>query len=118
MIFSCWLLSVRERRFMKYQKKTVVIEAFRYDGDLKGADGKYYIPGWAVEAYENGIMYYGASNPDAPPCELFINTLDGTHQVCVGDYVIWGIHGELYPCKADIFEESYEAYIAPSPLLD
>ena len=26
----------------------------------------------------------------------------------VGDYIIKGVHGELYPCKPDIFEETYE----------
>lgn len=93
---------------MKYQKKPVVIEAFQYDGDLKGTDGKYYVPGWAVEAYEGGIMHYGASKLDEPLCELFIDTLEGTHHVSVGDYVIQGIQGELYPCKPDIFEKTYE----------
>lgn len=103
---------------MKYQKKPVVIEAFKYDGDLKGADGKYYVPNWAVEAYEKGIMRYGALKPDESPCELFIDTLEGTHHVSVGDYVIQGIQGELYPCKPDIFEASYDTYHSLSPLLD
>jgi hypothetical protein len=107
-----------KEEIMKYQKKPVVIEAFKYDGDLKGADGKYYVPNWAVEAYEKGIMHYGALKLDEPPCELYIDTLEGTHHVSVGDYVIQGIQGELYPCKPDIFEESYEAYYALSPLLD
>ena len=31
---------------MKYKKKPVVVEAFQYDGDLNGADGKYYVPDW------------------------------------------------------------------------
>lgn len=93
---------------MKYQKKPVVIEAFQYDGDLKGSDGVYYVPEWAVDAYEKGIIHYGALKLDEPPCELFIDTLEGTHHVSVGDYVIKGIKDELYPCKPDIFEESYE----------
>ena len=42
---------------MKYRKKPVVIEAFQYDGDLKGSDGKYYVPAWAVEAFESGVMH-------------------------------------------------------------
>lgn len=86
---------------MKYKKKPVVVEAFQYDGDLKGADGKYYVPDWAIEAYEKSIMYYDQS-------ELFIKTLEGTHHVSVGDYIICGVKGELYPCKPDIFEETYE----------
>lgn len=27
-----------------------------------------------------------------------------------GDYIIKGVKGEIYPCKADIFEETYEFY--------
>lgn len=38
----------------------------------------------------------------------FIKTLEGVHHVSVGDYVIKGVRGELYPCKPDIFEETYE----------
>ena len=86
---------------MKYKKKPVVVEAFQYDGDLKGADGKYYVPDWAVEAYEKSVMYYDLS-------ELFINTLEGTHHVSVGDYIIQGVKGELYPCKPDIFVKTYD----------
>lgn len=94
---------------MKYRKKPVVIEAFKYDGDLKGADGKYYVPDWAVNAFENGIMHYDSEDGEKPPIELYIDTLEGTHHVSVGDYVIRGVKGELYPCKPDIFEKTYEA---------
>ena len=40
--------------------------------------------------------------------ELFIETLEGIHHVSVWDYVIKGVNGELYPCKPDIFEKTYE----------
>lgn len=93
---------------MKYKKKPVVVEAFQYDGDLKGADGKYYVPDWAAEAYEKGIMYYDLT-------ELFINTLEGTHHVSVGDYIIQGVKGELYPCKQDIFVKTYDVLIGDKP---
>ena len=91
----------------KYRKKPVVIEAFQYDGDLKNKDGFYYVPQWAVDAFESDVMYYD-SLENEPPNELFIKTLEGIHQVSVGDYVIQGIQGELYPCKPDIFEKTYE----------
>ena len=95
---------------MKYRKKPVVIEAFKYDGDLKGADGKYYVPDWAVNAFEDGIMYYSTIQFDSVDGdELYIDTLEGPHYVSVGDYVISGVKGELYPCKPDIFEQTYEA---------
>lgn len=37
---------------MKYKKKPVAIEAFQFDGHLKGSGGKYYVPQWAVKAFE------------------------------------------------------------------
>jgi len=92
----------------KYIKKPVEIEAFQYDGDLKGSNGEYYVPEWAVKAFKDGIMYYDSLDCNTPPCELFIRTLEGNHHVSVGDYVIKGVKGELYPCKPDIFEETYE----------
>lgn len=90
----------------KYKKKPVVIEAFQYEGDLKGSDGNYYVPDWAVKAFEANVMFYDVLYEDFP--ELFIRTLEGIHRVSVGDYVIQGINGELYPCKPDIFEKTYE----------
>lgn len=96
---------------MKYKKKPVVVEAFQYDGDLKGADGKYYVPDWAAEAYEKGIIYYDLT-------ELFINTLEGTHHVSVGDYIIQGVKGELYPCKPDIFVKTYDVSTGDKPETD
>ena len=40
--------------------------------------------------------------------EMFIDTLEGVMKASVGDYIITGVHGEQYPCKPDIFEETYE----------
>ncbi|GAF90712.1 unnamed protein product, partial [marine sediment metagenome] len=39
---------------------------------------------------------------------LFIPTLEGTHIARVGDYIIKGIANEFYPCKPDIFWQTYE----------
>ena len=93
---------------MKYKKKPVAIEAFQFDGDLKGSDGKYYVPEWAVKAFKEGILYFDALTPDTPPIELFIKTLEGTMHAPVGSYVIQGVRGEIYCCKEDIFLETYE----------
>ena len=38
----------------------------------------------------------------------WIDTLEGGHIVCPGDWIITGIKGELYPCKPDIFEATYD----------
>lgn len=101
---------------MKYRKRPVVIEAFQYDGDMINSSGKPYVPEWAISAVNNNTMYYDGSElfihtleGDHHVTELFIYTLEGDHHVTVGDYVIQGINGELYPCKPDIFEKTYEA---------
>lgn len=87
---------------MKYRKKPVAIEAFKYDGDLKGTDGKYYVPDWAVKAFENGIIHLSEND------EFEIRTLEGNMKASIGDYIIRGVYGEIYPCKSDIFESTYE----------
>lgn len=38
----------------------------------------------------------------------WIDTMEGGHIVCPGDWVITGVQGERYPCKPEIFEETYE----------
>jgi hypothetical protein len=39
----------------------------------------------------------------------WIDTFEGGHIVCPGDFIITGVKGEHYPCKPDIFEMTYEA---------
>lgn len=91
---------------MKFRKKPVVIEAFNYDGDLISSDGSFYVPLWAEEAYRKGEFVYRECGES--PAELFIQTLEGEMHVAVGDWIIKGIKGEIYPCKPDIFEATYE----------
>lgn len=38
---------------------------------------------------------------------LFIITLEGNMEASIGDYILKGVHGEFYPCKPDIFKETY-----------
>jgi hypothetical protein len=38
----------------------------------------------------------------------WIDTLEGGHIVCPGDFIITGVKGEHYPCKPDIFEATYD----------
>lgn len=40
--------------------------------------------------------------------EVIIHTLEGDMKAFPGDYIITGIHGEQYPCKPDIFKETYK----------
>lgn len=83
-----------------YRKRPVVIEAFRWTGGHdQGGE-----PQWIVDAIKNGSVYYqGGDNP-----YLTIETLEGKMKANVGDWIIQGVNGELYPCRDDIFEKTYE----------
>lgn len=77
----------------KYRKKPVEIEAFQL-----GVDAPHH---WWKEAVDSGRVIVDGKI-------AFIETLEGTHRANAGDYVIRGIAGELYPCRSDIFEATYE----------
>lgn len=87
----------------KYRKKPVVIEAFKFYADP--------MPDWfmdKVSSNEVTLMNcdYNKYHIEEAYCE--IKTLEGTMRGNGGDFIIKGIHGELYPCKSDIFEATYE----------
>lgn len=84
---------------MKYRKKPVVIEAFRFSIDS--------IPDWFMdEVTKNNIILYGEKYKPLKYCE--IKTLEGIMRGDAGDYIIRGVNGEIYPCKPDIFNKTYE----------
>ena len=86
---------------MRCRKKPVVVEAVRYSGGSFLEDVQ-----WLAEAIENGIVY---RKPDGAGVErTWVKTLEGDHLVEDGAYVIRGVKGELYPCRGDIFEMTYE----------
>lgn len=86
---------------MRYRKKPVVIEAIQYTGNNIVEIIKF------MQERANGdksrYLRYNAKKR-----EYFIPTLEGEHKLTEGDYVICGIKGEFYPCKPDIFEQTYE----------
>lgn len=94
---------------MRYRKKPIEVEAFKYYGRQKidPTTLEAYLfnesPRWLSEAWDNGIIF------DDDEKNLYIKTLEGNMKVNIGDYVICGIQGEIYPCKPDIFEQTYEA---------
>ena len=115
---------------MKYRKKPVVIEATQWlkNGDhpddncdmFDYPDGKgnvFQRPG------EGKVVRY-FRRPDKPGADLcdhcmktmhvhgWIDTKEGGHIVCPGDWVITGVQGEMYPCKPDIFEATYDPVAA------
>jgi hypothetical protein len=83
----------------KYRKKPVEIEAEQYTPGLEdGFDD-------AVPSY---VDYCKLENGPSGPYP-YIETLEGKHYIGKGDFIITGVQGERYPCKPDIFAETYEA---------
>lgn len=87
---------------MKYRKKPVVIEAFQWTGGPDQTED----PEWIVEAIEKRDAWF-RHHPQRGTL-LVIHTLEGDMEAQPGDFVIKGIKGEIYPCKADIFQATYE----------
>jgi hypothetical protein len=89
---------------MKYRKKPIVIEAVQYLGVNKAFNLFNEYPEWltkAINTREIGLSggYCG---------QIGIKTLEGHVWASPGDYIIQGVKGELYPCKPDIFEQTYD----------
>jgi hypothetical protein len=82
--------------------KPVIKQAFQYDGDFMNSSGEYYAPYWVVEALFFGKIRFADNGV------LFVQTSEGNMKVEVGDYIVKGIEGELYPVKASVFEKTYE----------
>ncbi len=96
----------------KFRKKPVVIEAFQMTKEASGDNSNW--PNWLHSAWNKDFSEEGSlSCVDYPYSDgtdnLQIKTLEGVHTVGWGDYIIQGVMGELYPCKPDIFEATYEA---------
>lgn len=78
-----------------FKKKPVTIEAIEWDATKASFDK---IVAWGVK-WKPGVM--GSDS-------FFIQTLEGDMCVSKGDFVIKGVRGEFYPCKPEIFAETYE----------
>jgi len=102
----------------KFKKKPIVIEAVQlhwdtWDEMCEHAGVGRLEDGKPTGCYVDGDgQAYAADAPRiGPPAErigLWIPTLEGLMLGVEDDWIIRGIKGELYPCKPDIFEETYE----------
>ena len=79
---------------MKFRKKPVVIHAIQFDGNNSEE----------IEEFTNCVARRLATHTPL----MIISTLEGDHYARTGDWIIKGIKGEFYPCKPDIFEQTYE----------
>lgn len=98
---------MRGNKMAKYRKKPVVVEAIQLKEDnvheVLQLMNKYVDFSDPVESdifyeYRKSVIREG----------MRIHTLEGIMTAKIGDYIIKGAKGELYPCKQDIFEETYE----------
>jgi hypothetical protein len=81
----------------KFRKKPIEIEAIQFNG-------------WNFEKITNWMLD-NITDEIYPSCfkeTMVIKTLEGDMIASVGDYIIKGVKGEFYPCKPDIFEQTYE----------
>jgi hypothetical protein len=95
---------------LRFRKLPVTIEAVRFlkvEGTGQIIFGVYPAPEWLIDA---------CGGPEGQPGSiwasmgtLLIGTLEGSHLASPGDWIIRGVKGEVYPCKPDIFAETYEA---------
>lgn len=76
----------------KYIKKPVEIEAIQWNG----------------ENLNEIVMFTNMHNLQYGESKLKIKTLEGNMIASIGDYIVKGIKGEFYPCKPDIFEQTYD----------
>lgn len=93
----------------QYRKKPVVINAIVWDGSIQATRKVLEFMGQEVvtncnKASDAFCDYHQSRLDDG----LMIKTLEGQHIASVGDYIIKGVQGEFYPCKPDIFEQTYE----------
>ncbi len=89
---------------MKYRKKPVVIEAVLFNGTTSWEES----PQWLIEATQKHPTQMGALTIVPGSSVAVISTLEGLMTAKSGDLIIRGVKGEIYPCKPDIFTETYE----------
>ena len=82
---------------MKFRKKPVVVDAIQWTGENDFEMSSFLFTDW--HKYVNDC--------------LVIKTREGEMTASVGDWIIKGVAGEFYPCKPDIFWETYEVYTLP-----
>jgi hypothetical protein len=87
-----------------YRKKPVEVQAMPVREAFVYARVEWHrLPKWLADAYDTGEVMF-LHHPD----RITIKTLEGTMTANIDDWLIQGVQGELYPCKPDIFEATYE----------
>lgn len=85
---------------MKFRKKPVVIEAMQFNRTNGSVVAKWCGGRWHSETKP--------SDPTDVAEWVDIPTLEGVMRASLGDWIVKGVQGEFYPCKSDIFQQTYE----------
>lgn len=95
---------------MKFRKKPVIVLAIKArDAHLAAATSWEELPEWLRYRYENGDIVFERDG-------ISISTLEGVMFANLDDWIIRGVNGEVYPCKPDIFEKTYEPVVEPADM--
>ena len=99
-----------------FRKKPVTVEAFQMTKARRWDNSEW--PTWLNQAWnkEPGEGSLWIDPNDEERQRLVIGTLDGVCRIDWDDWIIQGVKGELYPCKPDIFEATYEVVDGSSDL--
>lgn len=92
---------------MRFRKRPVEVNAVQYTR-------RFAWPDWFCDAVsDKKIITYNTGKFSAPGVDCFctIQTPEGLMRANEGDWIIQGVQGEIYPCKPDIFECTYEQVI-------
>ena len=105
---------------MKFSRRPIVIEATQWYKNGDHPQDRFSPEGVIPADHEGRVVRYYRL-PDMLGKTLcnccgialedhgFIDTLEGGHRVCPGDWIITGVSGEKYPCKSDVFNFIYES---------
>ena len=95
---------------MHYRKKPVVIEAVKLENNKQSiVNAIEFVYNVGLETSVLGMDF--EINKVRSDGGLIINTLEGNMLATFGDYIIKGVQGEFYPCKPDIFKQTYEQVV-------
>ena len=89
----------------KYRKKPVVIEAYQWNNRRDNLEDA---PEWLKKAHALDRAEMRSFFVPMGSQYAEIVTLEGRMRANPGDWIIQGVKGELYPCKPDIFEATYQ----------
>ena len=92
----------------KATKKPVEIEYFTYDDLLNLFEENNTDSMHSKEFIKRDYPLPKQDIDLNPNNTITVETLEGNHLMTNKDFLIVGVQGEIYPCKIDIFNETYD----------